>query len=83
MQNNLIYSCYKHKVKNLIFLGSSCIYPNNITVPIKEDDLLKALDLLRVSYKDCIEKYGLVKDWDLSEMEPYTFIDFFDYGYNC
>jgi len=51
--------------------------------PKKEDELLKALDMLRASYKDCIEKYGLVKDWDLSEMEPYVYIDFFDHGYNC
>ncbi len=27
---NLINSSYKNNVKNLIFLGSSCIYPSNI-----------------------------------------------------
>ena len=27
-------------IKNLIFLGSSCVYPRNCTQPIKEDYLL-------------------------------------------
>ena len=27
IQNNLIHQSYKNGVKNLIFLGSSCIYP--------------------------------------------------------
>jgi len=40
IQNNIIYSCFKHKVKNLIFLGSSCIYPKNCKQPIKEKYLL-------------------------------------------
>lgn len=40
IQNNIIHSCYKHKVKNLIFLGSSCIYPRNAKQPIKEKYLL-------------------------------------------
>lgn len=40
IQSNLIHGAYKAGVKNLIFLGSSCIYPNNFLVPIKEKDLL-------------------------------------------
>ena len=31
-----------YKIKNLIFLGSSCVYPSNIKVKIKESDLLKS-----------------------------------------
>ena len=27
IQNNIIHSCYINNIKNLIFLGSSCIYP--------------------------------------------------------
>ena len=27
IQNNVIVNCHKHKVKKLLFLGSSCIYP--------------------------------------------------------
>ena len=40
IQNNLIHSSYLNKVKKLIFLGSSCVYPKNCKQPIKEDYLL-------------------------------------------
>ena len=40
MQNNIIHGSFKSKVKNLIFLGSSCIYPKYSKQPIKEDYLL-------------------------------------------
>ena len=40
IQNNLIHGCYLNKVKNLIFLGSSCVYPRNSNIPIKEKYLL-------------------------------------------
>ena len=36
IQNNLIHGSYLAKVKNLIFLGSSCIYPRNSKQPMKE-----------------------------------------------
>ena len=36
IQNNLIYSSFKNKVKKIIFLGSSCIYPKKTKQPIKE-----------------------------------------------
>ena len=40
IQNNLIHSAYLSGVKNLIFLGSSCVYPRNCKQPIKEKYLL-------------------------------------------
>ena len=40
IQSNIIHGCYKYRVKNLIFLGSSCIYPRNCKQPIKEKYLL-------------------------------------------
>ena len=40
MQTNLIEACWETKVKRLLFLGSSCIYPRNISLPIKEENLL-------------------------------------------
>ena len=40
IQNNIIYACYKHKIRKLLFLGSSCIYPKNTSQPIKESQLL-------------------------------------------
>ena len=39
---NLINSSYKNGIKKLIYLGSSCIYPSNIKIKIKETDLLKS-----------------------------------------
>ena len=40
IQTNLIYGSYLAGVKNLIFLGSSCIYPKKSKQPIKEKYLL-------------------------------------------
>ncbi len=40
IQNNVINASYKNGVKNLIFLGSSCVYPKNSKIPIKEKYLL-------------------------------------------
>lgn len=40
IQNSVIYSSYKYKVKKLLFLGSVCIYPKNAAIPITEDSLL-------------------------------------------
>ena len=37
---NLINSSFKNDIKNLIFLGSSCIYPKKSKQPIKEEYLL-------------------------------------------
>lgn len=40
IQTNIIHSAYRHKVKRLLFLGSSCIYPKFAPQPIKESHLL-------------------------------------------
>ncbi len=40
IQTNLIHSSYLVKVKKLIFLGSSCIYPKHSKQPIKESYLM-------------------------------------------
>ncbi len=40
IQNNIIHNAYKHGVKKLLFLGSSCIYPKECPQPIKEEYLL-------------------------------------------
>ena len=40
IQTNIIHSAYKAGVKKLVFLGSSCIYPKNPTIPITEDQLM-------------------------------------------
>lgn len=43
IQNNVIHQAYVHKVKKLLFLGSSCIYPKLAPQPIKEEYLLTGL----------------------------------------
>ena len=40
IQNNLIHYAYESRVKKLLFLGSSCIYPRNAPQPMKEEHLL-------------------------------------------
>ena len=40
IQNNLIHAAFLNKINNLIFLGSSCVYPKKCKLPIKEDYLL-------------------------------------------
>ena len=42
IQNNVIYQSYLSKVKKLLFLGSSCIYPKDAPQPIKEEYLLSS-----------------------------------------
>ena len=51
LQSNLIHGSYLAGVKNLIFLGSSCIYPKEISKPIKESNLLDGkLEITNDSY---------------------------------
>ncbi len=52
---NVIHAAYKHNVKKLLFLGSSCIYPKNCPQPIKEDYLLTG------SLETTNEPYALAK----------------------
>ncbi len=40
IQNNIIHQAYVNKVKKLLFLGSSCIYPKLCPQPMKEEHLL-------------------------------------------
>jgi GDP-L-fucose synthase len=40
IEQNIIHAAYKHGVKKLLFLGSSCIYPRESPQPIKEEYLL-------------------------------------------
>lgn len=40
IQNNILWNAFTHKVKKLLFLGSSCIYPKLAPQPLKEEYLL-------------------------------------------
>lgn len=43
IQNNVIHQAYVQRVKKLMFLGSSCIYPKLAPQPLKESYLLTGL----------------------------------------
>jgi len=40
MEANIIHASYLNKIKKLLFLGSSCIYPKMASQPLKEEYLL-------------------------------------------
>ena len=43
IESNIIHAAFENKVKKLLFLGSSCIYPKMANQPMKEDALLTGL----------------------------------------
>jgi len=43
IEANIIHTAHEAKVKKLLFLGSSCIYPKFADQPLKEDSLLTGL----------------------------------------
>ena len=66
IQNNLIHGAYKNKIKNLIFFGSSCIYPSNISKSIKENMLLSG----KLEYTN--EPYAIAKIAGIKLCENYN-----------
>jgi GDP-L-fucose synthase len=40
LQTNILSAAHRHKIKKLLFLGSSCIYPKYAPQPIKEESFL-------------------------------------------
>ena len=40
IQSNIIHTSHIQKVKKILFLGSSCIYPKSVPQPLKENSLL-------------------------------------------
>lgn len=52
---NTIHSAYRHGVKRLLFLGSSCIYPKLAPQPMSEDSLLTS------SLEPTNEAYAIAK----------------------
>lgn len=60
IQNNLIHQAYLNKVKRLLFLGSSCIYPKFSPQPIKEEYLLTG-ELEPTNYSYAIAKIAGLK----------------------
>ena len=60
IQSNLIHSAYLCGIKNIIFLGSSCVYPRLCKQPIKEDYLLNG-DLEKTNDAYAIAKIAGIK----------------------
>jgi GDP-L-fucose synthase len=55
IQSNIIHASYVNKVKKLMFLGSSCIYPKMAPQPLKEEYMLTGL------LEDTNEPYAIAK----------------------
>ena len=66
IQNNIIHGSYLSNIKNLIFFGSSCIYPKNISKPITEKMLLTG----KLEYTN--EPYAIAKIAGLKLCENYN-----------
>ncbi|TLX73945.1 GDP-L-fucose synthase [Labilibacter sediminis] len=66
IQNNVIHNAYKHSVKKLLFLGSTCIYPKNTPQPMKEDCLLTS----PLEYTN--EPYAIAKIAGIKMCESYN-----------
>ena len=66
MQCNVIEQSYLHKVKKLLFLGSTCIYPKNAPQPMKEDALLTS----PLEYTN--EEYAIAKIAGMKMCESYN-----------
>lgn len=67
IQNNLIHGSFKAKVKNLIFLGSSCVYPRDCKQPIKEEYLLTG------KLEETNEQYAIAKISGVKMCEAYNY----------
>jgi len=66
IEANVINSAYENKVKRLLFLGSTCIYPKAVEQPMREDALLT--DVLEPSN----EPYALAKIAGIKLCESYN-----------
>ena len=66
IQNNLIHSAYLSKVKKLMFLGSSCVYPKKPKIPIKEEYLLTS------ELENTNEMYAIAKIAGLKMCKAYN-----------
>jgi len=66
IQNNILHNSYLHKVKKLLFLGSSCIYPKYADQPISEAALLTG------ELEPTNEPYAIAKIAGLKMCEAYN-----------
>ena len=75
IQTNLIHGAYKCGIKELIFLGSSCVYPKNCKQPIKEDYLLSG------KLEETNDAYAIAKIAGIKMCESYN--EQYNTNYKC
>ena len=75
IQNNLIHGAKINNIKNLIFLGSSCIYPKHCKQPIKEEYLLTG------KLEKTNEPYAIAKIAGIKMCDSYNFQ--YNTNYKC
>ena len=66
IEANVINSAYENKVKRLLFLGSTCIYPKAVEQPMREDALLTNV------LESTNEPYALAKIAGIKLCESYN-----------
>ena len=66
IQTNLIHACHLNDINNIIFLGSSCVYPKASKLPIKEDYLMTGL------LEKTNEPYAIAKIAGIKMCESYN-----------
>lgn len=66
IQNNVIHASYQNKVKKLLFLGSTCIYPKEAPQPMPENCLLTS----PLEYTN--EPYAIAKIAGIKMCESYN-----------
>ena len=67
IQTNIIHGAYKANIKNLIFLGSSCIYPKFCKQPIKENYFLSG------KLEETNDAYAIAKIAGIKMCQSYNF----------
>ena len=67
IQNNIIHAAFKCNIKDLIFLGSSCVYPKLCNQPIKEEYLLNG------KLEKTNEPYAVAKIAGIKMCESYNY----------
>ena len=75
IQTNLIHGAFQNGIKNLLFLGSSCVYPKKCKQPIKESYLLRG------NLEKTNEPYAIAKIAGIKMCESYNYQ--FKTNYKC
>lgn len=66
IETNVINAAYENKVKRLLFLGSTCIYPRTAQQPMREDELLTS------TLEPTNEPYAIAKIAGIKLCESYN-----------